>query len=26
MGIQSAKAAGMGWVKIPQPWERVAVG
>jgi HAD superfamily hydrolase (TIGR01509 family) len=22
MGIQSAKAAGMGWVKIPQPWER----
>ena len=26
MGILSAKAAGMGWVKIPQPWERVAVG
>jgi beta-phosphoglucomutase family hydrolase len=25
MGIQSAKAAGMGWVKIMQPWERVAV-
>jgi HAD superfamily hydrolase (TIGR01509 family) len=23
MGIQSAKAAGMGWVKVLQPWERV---
>ncbi len=22
MGIQSAKAGGMGWVKILQPWER----
>jgi len=23
MGIQAAKAAGMAWVKIPAPWERV---
>jgi len=22
MGIQSAKAAGMGWVRVPPPWER----
>jgi len=22
MGIQAAKAAGMAWVKVPQPWER----
>ena len=22
MGIQAAKAAGMGWVKVPPPWER----
>jgi HAD superfamily hydrolase (TIGR01509 family) len=22
MGIQSAKSAGMGWVKVLQPWER----
>jgi len=22
MGIQSAKAAGMAWVKVPPPWER----
>ncbi len=22
LGIQSAKAAGMGWVKVPMPWER----
>lgn len=22
MGIQAATAAGMAWVKIPQPWER----
>jgi HAD superfamily hydrolase (TIGR01509 family) len=22
MGIQAAKAAGMGWVKVPMPWER----
>jgi beta-phosphoglucomutase family hydrolase len=26
MGIQSATAAGMASVKIPQPWERVAAG
>jgi beta-phosphoglucomutase-like phosphatase (HAD superfamily) len=26
MGIQSAKAAGMGWVKVLQPWERVLAG
>jgi beta-phosphoglucomutase-like phosphatase (HAD superfamily) len=25
MGIDAAKAAGMGWVKVMQPWERVAV-
>jgi HAD superfamily hydrolase (TIGR01509 family) len=25
MGIEAAKAAGMGWVKVMQPWERVAV-
>jgi len=24
MGIEAAKAAGMAWVKIPAPWERVA--
>ncbi|MGB2633555.1 MAG: HAD family phosphatase [Candidatus Acidiferrum sp.] len=22
MGIQAAKAAGMGWVRVPPPWER----
>jgi HAD superfamily hydrolase (TIGR01509 family) len=22
MGIQAAQAAGMGWVKVPPPWER----
>ena len=22
MGIQAARAAGMGWVKVPPPWER----
>jgi HAD superfamily hydrolase (TIGR01509 family) len=22
MGIQAAKAAGMGWVRVPAPWER----
>jgi HAD superfamily hydrolase (TIGR01509 family) len=26
MGIQSATAAGMASVKVPQPWERVVVG
>jgi beta-phosphoglucomutase family hydrolase len=26
MGIQAATAAGMASVKVPQPWERVAVG
>jgi beta-phosphoglucomutase family hydrolase len=26
MGIQSATAAGMASVKVPQPWERVLVG
>jgi HAD superfamily hydrolase (TIGR01509 family) len=26
MGIQSARAAGMAWVKIPLPWERVGAG
>ena len=24
MGIQSAQAGGMAWVKILQPWERAA--
>jgi HAD superfamily hydrolase (TIGR01509 family) len=24
MGIQAAKAAGMGWVRVPPPWERRA--
>jgi HAD superfamily hydrolase (TIGR01509 family) len=23
MGIQAAKAAGMAWVKVPPPWERI---
>jgi HAD superfamily hydrolase (TIGR01509 family) len=26
MGIQAAKAAGMAWVKVPPPWERVQEG
>jgi HAD superfamily hydrolase (TIGR01509 family) len=26
MGIQAARAAGMCWVKIPLPWERVSAG
>ena len=21
-GIEAAKSAGMGWVKVPPPWER----
>jgi len=25
MGIESAKAGGMGWVKVLQPWERAVV-
>jgi beta-phosphoglucomutase family hydrolase len=25
MGIQAAKSAGMAWVKVPPPWERVSV-
>jgi HAD superfamily hydrolase (TIGR01509 family) len=24
MGVQAARAAGMAWVKIPPPWERVS--
>ncbi len=23
MGVQAAQAAGMAWVKVPQPWERL---
>jgi HAD superfamily hydrolase (TIGR01509 family) len=23
MGIQAATSAGMAWVKVPPPWERV---
>ena len=26
IGIRAATAAGMASVKVPQPWERVAVG
>jgi beta-phosphoglucomutase family hydrolase len=26
MGVQAAMAAGMAWVKVPQPWERAAAG
>jgi beta-phosphoglucomutase-like phosphatase (HAD superfamily) len=24
MGVRSAIAAGMAWVKVPPPWERTA--
>jgi beta-phosphoglucomutase family hydrolase len=26
MGVQAAVAAGMAWVKVPQPWERAVAG
>jgi beta-phosphoglucomutase family hydrolase len=26
LGIEAAKAAGMAWVKVPPPWERVTEG